>query len=531
MIPPAAQQLLQPDALRGVVFDDEQSIAGSRGRSVCHPECLASEDDCGRRWKDWQLRRGVLAGLALHGFPQPLDMGTVGGQRANRDAHHPPAVEQRRRQVGGARAVQPLDPAERVAIERFAAQALGFVPHADGLQRHRIEHPPRWRPRDLLGEPPRVREIAAEPRLQSRDALLADEEPELERAEAAAQRQAPVAEVLDHAIGGGLQIARVRRHHAHQMLRVAHVIHGAVERRAQPLVRIDDDRVGAFDAVPHPAALGQDHRRSRHRRIDVEPHAMSRGDRADRRQRIDGRRGRGAGRGDDRAGPKASSPIGGDCRFERLRAHRVVRVVRDAPDVLAAETREQRRFVDRAVTVRRRIDDQRRRLQLQPAAREAVVGGALARAQQRDQCARRRRVLNHAAPPVGQAEHLPQPVGGDFFDLGQRGTRLPRQSQHAESGAGVVAEHARQLAVAWEVAEERRVLPSATVRASRSSSRSRRIASNGSGSSRRRRRQTLFDFARRRLRHHRPIRHACPVISDPIDELMSVFAEFVGSHG
>ena len=45
----------------------------------------------------------------------------------------------------------------------------------------------------------------------------------------------------------------------------------------------------------------------------------------------------------------------------------------------------------------------------------------------------------HASESPSIAAH---PVGDDFFELGQRRARLPREAEHAEAGADVVAEHA-----------------------------------------------------------------------------------------
>ena len=160
------------------------------------------------------------------------------------------------------------------------------------------------------GQPLRVLQIAAQPRLQGRHALLADQEPQLQRAEAAAERDAPVAVVLHAAVGGRLQVARVGGHHAHEVLGVAHEVDRAVERRAEPLVRVEHERVGALDALPHPAALGQDHGRAGHRGIDVQPRRRAR--RATSAIASTGSsavRGRGAGGRHDRARAQAARPV------------------------------------------------------------------------------------------------------------------------------------------------------------------------------------------------------------------------------
>src|ERR1039458_9902188 len=98
-------------------------------------------------------------------------------------------------------------------------------------------------------------------------------------------------------------------------------------------------------------------------------------------------------------------------------------------------------------------------LSLQSTAAKRVVRRALARTQQRDERARGRGVLDDAAPRLREADHLPHPVARDLLELRERGARLPREAQDAESGAKKIAEHARWRAVAREVAEELRMLP------------------------------------------------------------------------
>ena len=72
----------------------------------------------------------------------------------------------------------------------------GFVAHAHRLQRDRSQHPPARRRPHLACEPLGVREVAAQPGLQAAHALLADQAPQLQRAEPPPERDAPVAVVL-----------------------------------------------------------------------------------------------------------------------------------------------------------------------------------------------------------------------------------------------------------------------------------------------------------------------------------------------
>ena len=178
-----------------------------------------------------------------------------------------------------------------------------------------------------------------------------------------------------------------------------------------------------------------------------------------------------------RRGPRRSSAV------ERVGAHRVGVVVRHEPHVRAAEAGEQRRLLDRAVAVARGVDRQRLRLGLQAAARHAEARRPLARAQQRDQRAGGGGVLDDAAASASaRPDHLPQPVGRHFLELGERRARLPGQAEHAEARAQVVAEHARQRG-RWPGSSRRSSdAASASGPGRMSRSTSARIRSNASGS-------------------------------------------------
>ena len=322
----------------------------------------------------------------------------------------------------------------RVCASSAAASKPGrLVAHHQGLQTHRRENLPGGARADLGREPARMCEIAAQARLQPAHALLADHEPQLERAHAPPERNAPVAIVLHLAVGRGLQVARVGGHHAHQELRVAHEVRGAVDRHAQPLVRIHHQRIGELHAIPQLAALGQDHRRARHRRVHVQPQLLARARRC--AMSASGSKAvvavvpqvatmaqgsRPAARSSTMAAASASA------RMSKLLIHR------NHAQVLAAEPGEQRGLLHRAVRLRGHVHHQRPLLALQAAARGGVVGGALARADQRDERRGGGGVLDHARPALGQPEHLPPPVEADFFELGERRTRLPVEPELAE---------------------------------------------------------------------------------------------------
>src|SRR5262249_48002491 len=120
------------------------------------------------------------------------------------------AVEERRREIGRARSIEPIDPRARMAIERVGVEAVRLVAHAQRLQRDRSKESPAGSRAYFGGEPLRVLEIAPETRLQRRHAVLADQEPRLQGSEAAAERDAPVAIVLHAAVRRGLQVTGIR---------------------------------------------------------------------------------------------------------------------------------------------------------------------------------------------------------------------------------------------------------------------------------------------------------------------------------
>ena len=94
-----------------------------------------------------------------------------------------------------------------------------------------------------------------------------------------------------------------------------------------------------------------------------------------------------------------------------------------------------------------------------------------------------------------------------------------------------VAEHARQLAVRREVAEELRVRASARDPGTTTRSRSRSTASNDSGSTGGVRGSAACTAPGSVRAITGSVGHPRPVVGNPVDELMSAFAEFVGGHG
>jgi len=67
---------------------------------------------------------------------------------------------------------------------------------------------------------------------------------------------------------------------------------------------------------------------------------------------------------------------------------------------------------------------------------------AVQRAEEREECARRRGVLNHPVPRVRQADHLPQPADHHFLELGECRARLPCEAEHPEAGEVIFTDEA-----------------------------------------------------------------------------------------
>ena len=106
---------------------------------------------------------------------------------------------------------------------------------------------------------------------------VAQHEPELERAEAAAQRDLPVA-VVDDRARLRRSVAQVLRDHAQradQRRAIPHVERGQVEVREQPLVRVEDVGVRVLQAGVDEAQLLADRGAAGERPVDVKPDAVA----------------------------------------------------------------------------------------------------------------------------------------------------------------------------------------------------------------------------------------------------------------
>ena len=227
-------------------------------------------------------------------------------------------------------------------------------------------------------------------------------------------------------------------------------------------MRVDDQRIGALDALPHPSAL-----RAGSSPSPPWPHRRAARGRAPSRRRAIASSGSSAV---DVVVPVVATTAHGRRPLQDVvldhRPRAIQAASRTTPSCGTmrtcglAESGEQRRLLDRAVAVRRGVDDER--LRFAPAARRARGCNCDARSRAHSSATS---VLVDAVSLITplHASDRPsiwriQPVD-DLFDFGERRARLPRQPDHAKAGADVIAEHAREQRVRREVAEEPRMLP------------------------------------------------------------------------
>ena len=211
---------------------------------------------------------------------------------------------------------------------------------------------------DAAAELLRERDVLAQQRPQPLRAVAAQHPPQLQRAEAAPERDVPVA-VVDHLAGVAGGVAQVRpgdRERVDQRLAIGHPQHVAVEVREQPLVRVERVAIGALGAALAVAVLLAEHRRAGPGGVDVVPEAVLAGDVRDGRDRVDGA---GAGRADGARDDRGMQAVGAvllDRARERLGPQRE-RVV-DVELAHVLEARELRPALDRGVRLRGPVRDE-----------------------------------------------------------------------------------------------------------------------------------------------------------------------------
>src|SRR5262249_47969040 len=150
-------------------------------------------------------RGGDLAELR----PERAEILGGGGGGAHRHAEQLHALHPRRGEIGAAGGGDGAGARGGVGAERGGPEGRGPVREGEGLERNGRQALPAWRGVDLIREPASEGEVAADMRTDALDAQGAEDEPDLERAEAAAERDSPVAVVLHRAVLCGAEVARV----------------------------------------------------------------------------------------------------------------------------------------------------------------------------------------------------------------------------------------------------------------------------------------------------------------------------------
>ena len=200
-------------------------------------------------------------------------------------------------------------------------------------------------PFQLAREPLGILDVIPDSSRQAIDPIVAEDEPQLERAKPASELD-PVIHVVGHVLLGRLQILGNQREGLTKHLRLWRVQHAAVDRSEEPLVWIEHERVDAFDPVPDPAVIVEQSDRSAVGCVGVDPHPMLPGNLDHGRKRIDrGRRGRAESRDhSDRKDPVGDVPLDRHAQESGVEPELVV--APDPRDSLKTETECDRRLVD-----------------------------------------------------------------------------------------------------------------------------------------------------------------------------------------
>ena len=379
----------------------------------------------------------------------------------HRKTEHQAIVEPCVSKVERARLVEPF---HQALVDCIAAT----VPEADEPDRHRRRKLELLAFADLRGEPVGKFDARAHVRPQPLGAIVANDEPQLESAEPAAQRNVPVPVIDDLAGFRGLvaQVLRQDAERADQRGAIRDPEAVAVEVGEQPLVRIEGVAVRVLDPVVETPVLGADGCAARMRGVDVQPDACAAADLADGADRIDGARRSRAHGGAHHRRHRTGRTVRGNRRFQRVDAHRVTIVGIDEAQVGAPESGNPDRLFDRRVSVPRRVSGQSRH----GAVREAMLvdraaARTFARRDQRGEGAARRGVLNDPAATAGgtesggQSEQVDEPVEHVRLELSARGARRPEHSLDAQPGGEKIAENCRSGCVGRKEREEIRRLP------------------------------------------------------------------------
>ena len=304
-------------------------------------------------------------------------------------------------------------------------------------------------------------EVAAEPL----GAVVAEDQPEFQRPEPAAEGDVPVAVVEDLAgfRSPVLQVFGRHRERPGERAAVAHPEGVAVEVGEQPLVGVETVGVGELHAGLQVSELGTQERGAGHGGVHMEPQAVFLRQRPDLRQRIERAGPGGSERGGDEAGDLPGRSVGAQQLGERLRAGGAgLRVRRDRSQVLAAEAGDPDRLQQRRVRFLRAVGDERR-ADADPVGLEP--GGAFPGGEQGGERRRGGGVLDHAAAgAVGaerrrEVEEFRQPVEDQRLQFRRGRAGRPEHPVDPDPGGEQFPEHRRPGVVRREEPEETGVLP------------------------------------------------------------------------
>ena len=385
------------------------------------------------------------------------------------------------------------------------------------------------------------------------DAVVAEDEPEFEGAEAASERDLPIAVIDDLAGGAGL-VAEVLGGDGEGGVEggaVAGPEERAIEVGQQPLVRVEVEGVGAFDALDHGAELGADHGGAGVGGVDVQPDGAGRrviGGAL--REAVDGIDGAGAGGADggaDKEGAQASGEVVADLDAQGLGVHGEGGVARDEADVAPADARDHGGLDDGGVRLGRGVGDEG------GVAEGAVGGGSLrggtegvepagAGGDHGGEDGLAGGAEDHAAPWAGgggaglakeeiggQADHGAEPVGDAHFELGDAGGALPEEAVDPEAGGEELAQDGGPAVVAGEVGVEVRALPVGDAREDvvlkvlPDGGPGLAVLGRGGG-------EGIEDVARGDLSHDGPGLDGLQVVGDPIHQLVARGSELLWAH-
>ena len=225
------------------------------------------------------------------------------------------------------------------------------VCHADQVDGALVSELPAGIGLDLLLEPFGPLQMLGDQSPQTIDPVVADDKPQLEGTEAPTQRDVPVA-VVDHLARFARLVAQVFGQDAErldQRLAITHPEGIAIEADKHPLVRVEAVGIGILETLLHPAHLGYQCCCAGVSRIDMEPDAVLLAHPGDGGDRIDRGGGGGADGGDHHRRDTAGVPVGFDGPVEGDGVDAKVFIEVDMAKILAAETGDAYRLLDRRV--------------------------------------------------------------------------------------------------------------------------------------------------------------------------------------